>query len=490
MSTPKLSTRERLAHLYRRFGLGATPWELDEAEKLGYDRALSHLLDYDEVEDPSEAVSPFEFCWRDKEDPDTGSWRFRTWWILRMLTTTRPAKEKLALFWHSHFAVGDDKVENGAMMLDYLQVLRQNGSGKFSTLLEAVAKSPAMMRYLDMQRSLRGRPNENFAREVMELFTLGIGNYTEDDVKAVSRALTGWGYVDTYYEMGGTATDRLKEAIRDDRPFSSFAYMPPMHDPSSKTILGKTAHWNGDGVIQALAEHPATAHHLARKLWSFYAYADPEPAVVERIASAFHKSGGNIAHALMTIAKSPEFWSEKCVRRMAKSPLDYTLGIARAQGLGGALASERKPDADVYTEMPQNVLNECGNLSFQMERQGLMLLNPPDVSGWRWGDAWITPAAMAYRYRYRGNMYWGQKGPGACGKYIYEYVKGRNPKNPEEIVDAICDLHDIPLAPEKRKVVAKLFGNGTESLAKVDAFMGANWRAMGLLFAAPEAHIV
>ncbi|RYG42279.1 DUF1800 domain-containing protein, partial [bacterium] len=420
MATTRLTDREKLAHLYRRFGLGATPWELDEAEKLGYERALTRLLDWDKVEDPGEAVSPYEFCWRDKEDPDTGSWRFRSWWIYRMLTTTRPAKEKLTLFWHSHFAVGDDKVENGAMMLEYLQTLRRNAGAKFSVLLEAVAKDPAMMRYLDMQRSIRGRPNENFAREVMELFTLGIGHYTEEDVKEVSRALTGWGYIDTYWEMGGTPIERLKESIRDDRPFATFTYMPPMHDPGPKTILGKTAPWDGDGVLKMLAEHPTTAEHIATKLWTFYAYADPEPAVVARIASAFRKSGGDIRHTLFAIARAPEFWSEKCLRHLAKSPLDYTLGIARAQGLGKAVSELRKPDADVYQAVAQRILDECGALSWHMERQGLNLLVPPDVAGWKWGDAWITPAAMTMRYGYRGNWFWGEKGPGPSAVHMYE----------------------------------------------------------------------
>ena len=339
-----MTDREKIAHLYRRFGFGATPTDLDRGEEIGVDAALHRLLDYRAV-DEEFPVHPYEFAWRTQKDidADPSAYSYRYWWAFRMIAGQRPAQEQLTLFWHGHFAVSDGKVEDGSMMLQYLETLRSLGDGKFVTLLKAIAKDPAMMRYLDLQRSLVGSPNENFAREVMELFTMGIGNYTEKDVKEAARAFTGWSYVNMFNEFPGKNAKRLKDSLTFNRPFSAFALMPAMHDQSPKTILGETDFFDGDRFLELLAAQPQTARHMCTKLWTYYAYADPEPEVVDRLAEVWKKTGGEIKHVLFAIARSPEFYSDKCLRRKVKSPADLCIAIARQLGTGPALMAMRGP---------------------------------------------------------------------------------------------------------------------------------------------------
>jgi len=484
VATP-LTERQKIAHLYRRLGFGATPAELDLAEKEGLKKAIDHLIDFEAQPEPS----PYEFYFREKEEPDLGSWRTRAWWIHNMITTKTPLREKLALFWHSHFAVSDNKVEDGPMMLSYLQTLRANAAGNFSTLLVSMAKEPAMMRYLDMERSLRGRPNENFAREVMELFTLGIGNYSEHDVKEVSRALTGWGYLNTFWEMPGNTEQKVKDALRDKRPFSTFVEMESMRDNEPKKLFGETRDWRGPEVLDRLAKEPDTARHIARKMWEFFGSEDPEEAAVSRIAEAFQRSKGDIRQTLRALVKTPEFWSERTVRNLTKSPVDFCVGIVRAQGAGAALGELRPEHSTLDTPIPQPIIDNTGYVTWRMERMGLSLLYPTDVSGWKWGRAWASPAAMAERSQFTGVLVWGPKGPEAGALKPLEFVKSRSPQNAAGIADALCELFDVDLPPESRQVLAKAIGDPAV-VNDPNAWAGRFNYAMKILVAAPEMHLM
>lgn len=480
-----LTERQKIAHLYRRLGFGATPSELDAAEKEGLRKTIDRLIDFEVEPEPS----PYEFYWREKEEPDLGSWRTRCWWAYNMLTTRTPLREKLALFWHSHFAVSDAKVEDGPMMLAYLQTLRRLGAGKFPDLLTAMAKEPAMMRYLDMERALRGRPNENFAREVMELFTLGIGHYEEDDVKEVARALTGWGYLNTFWEMPGNTDQKLRDALRDGRPFSAFVQMEAMRDDRPKTILGKTKDWKGEETLDLLAKQSATAHRTAYRLWEFFAYENPEEAPVRRVADAFLRSQGDIRKTMHELVRSPEFWSEKAVRNLMKSPVDFCIGIARAQGIGPALAKLRNSQADDYTMIPQPIIDNAGHLAWRMERMGLSLLYPNDVSGWKWGSAWASAATMAERQQFTGLMIWGQKGADVGSLTPLEYVKSQKPTDAAGIARALCELFDVALPEASMKVLTQAIGD-PNVLDDPNNWAGRFNQAVRVLIAAPEAHLM
>ncbi len=484
-----MTTREKIAHLYRRLGFGATQAELDAGVKLGIKETTRRLIDYDKV-DEGFPVSPQEFIWRDKEEPDLGTYRYRLWWSMRMLCTQRPLQEKLTLFWHNHFAVGDDKVEDGPMMLNYLETLRANAAGSFETLLNSISKDPAMMRYLDMQRSIRGNPNENFAREVMELFTLGIGNYTEQDVKEAARALTGWGYIHIFYELPGNTTQKVNDWLQYDRPFTSFTLMPAMHDPGPKTFLGKTENYDGDSLLAVLAHHPVTAKRICKKLWEHFAYTDPEPAVVDRIAGVFTRSKGDIRKVMYAIVNSNEFWSEKCVRKQVKSPVDLCVAVGRQMGAGERLLAMRDPKADKMTRIPQSVMDNLWGINDRMDKSGLSLLYPPNVSGWRWGEAWISPAAMVERYRYRGMFVWGQKGPDVGTNLTYAFIKGKKPKTTTDMAAAFAEFFDVPLPADSLAVFAKGFDKrgGLRLLDNEGSWAGALNFGLMLLMAAPETH--
>ena len=486
----KLTLRERLAHVHRRLAFGATPAELDTAEKLGFDGAMRRLIDFEGV--PKEDVChPHEFYWREKEDADVGTYQLRTWWYLQMLATPRPAQEKLAIFWHSHFAASDGKVEDGMMMHDYLQTIRRLGTGRFADLLRAVSKTPAMMRYLDMERAFKGRPNENFAREVMELFTMGIGNYTEADVKEVARALTGWGYLNLYYEIPGTADQKLKDAMRDGRPLSTFVNMVTVRDDGPKTILGQTKDFDGDAVLDLLAAQPATARFLATKLWTYYAYENPEKLVVDKLASAFQKNHGDMQKTLHAMVRMEEFYGPKCVRQQPKNPVDFLVGIGRAQGVGTALAALRDKDAQATTRIPQRIRDELWIFPYRAERQGLNLLWPPDVSGWKWGSHWVSSSVLAERYQFQGSMYWSDKGPQAGSLQPLEFVKSRIITDSMGIADALCDLFDVPLPTETRKLIAAIFdqAGGVKALEDKNAWTDRFYRSMKLICAAPEMQV-
>lgn len=485
-----MTNREKLAHLYRRLGFGATPAQLDEAEKLGLKETTRRLIDYDTV-DEKFAVSPHEFTWREKDEPDISTWRYRMWWVLRMLATQRPLQERLTLFWHNHFAVSDGKVEDGPMMLNYLTALRDNASGKFCDLLTAVSKDPAMMRYLDMQRSIRGHPNENFAREVMELFTLGIGNYTETDVKEGARAFTGWGYIHIFWELPGNTTSKVQDWVTMGRPFTSFTLMPAMHDPTPKNFLGQTADLDGDGVLKVLANHKVTATHISRKLWEHFAYRNPEPEVVERISHVFSRTNGDIRQVMRAIVASPEFWSDKCVRKQVKSPVDFCIGIARQMGAGEHLMSFRDPKATEMTMIPQPIIDNLWGITDRMEKAGLSLFYPPDVSGWHWGEAWLSSASMIERYRYRGMFIYGPKGPDVATKLTLAFMKSRNPKDSEGIATVLAEYFDVDLPEASHAVIAKDIQRrgGLKTLAKEDAWAATLDHALSLLMAAPAMHV-
>jgi uncharacterized protein (DUF1800 family) len=485
-----LTTREKVGHLYRRFGLGARPEDFEKGLKEGVEGTLDRLLDFKGCPESPESIS--EFFWREKEEPDLNTWRVRTYWIYRMLNTERPLLEKLAFFWHSSFAVSDGKVEDGPMMADYLTAIHQNSAGRFLPLLQAMSKNPAMMRYLDMQRSMRGNPNENFAREVMELFTLGIGNYTEEDVKEVARALTGWGYVQIFWEMPGNSETKLRESLKYDRPFSSFAYMPAMHDPTPKTVLGKTGAFDGDEVLEMLADHPVTAKRTALRLWKFFGCENPKESAVEREAKVFRQSKGDVRRVLESMARSKEFWEPDVVRQLPKSPVDFAIPIARQMGAGKLVNSLRKSDADRYTMIPQRAFEQAAHLGWVMELQGLNLLWPPTVEGWHWGQAWLTPETMARRFQFRGMEIWAAESKEGYGcQYVREAVKAKAPADSAAMAVALFDHFDVVASPEALKAATDRCeaSGGTKCLDEWGNFAGVLHDTLRLMVAMPGTHL-
>lgn len=290
----------------------------------------------------------------------------KNWWLMEMLATPTPLAERMTLFWHNHFATSQQKVVRAQAMWQQQQVLRANALGNFRTLLHAVAKDPATLVYLDAANSRKEAPNENFAREVMELFTLGeanqasagLGGYTERDIKEVARAFTGWSI---------------------EREDFSYRIRPMFHDSGSKTVLGKTGNFDGDQVLDVLLEQPAAARFITNKLWREFVSPRPESKELERIASRFKQSGYDIAVVMRELLLSDEFWAEANRGSLIKSPVDLVVGTVRQFGITA-------PDALPFV--------------LKTAQLGQNLLVPPNVKGWPGQNDWINASTLLERKRF------------------------------------------------------------------------------------------
>ncbi len=282
--------------------------------------------------------------------------RLSRWWGERMMKTERPLQEKLALFWHGHFATGNVKVRDYRKMLQQLELFHTRGKGPLRELLRGVATDPAMLVYLDAGQNVKGHPNENFAREILELFTLGPGNYSETDIREAARAFTGWTH---------------------DPHTLSFVIDTNQHDTDPKTFLGHTGNFDGYDIIDLILEQPATAHFLAGKLYRYFVRDTPDPAVIRALAEQYRASGYDTAGLLRTIFLSRDFHAPASVGSQIKSPVHLVVGTYRKLGLAELPGV---PDFHVTTE-----------------RLGQRLFEPPNVAGWAGGRSWITSATLLER---------------------------------------------------------------------------------------------
>lgn len=485
-----MTDRQKIAHLLRRFGLGVIPEELDALEKLGVDGAFKFLIEYESTDEGFD-ISPWELCWEEGlPDIYIDPYRSAGWWTLRMIMTARPMQEKMTLFWHNHFAMSGEKVEAGPMLVQYLDILRKHGLGKFDELLARVSFCPAMLVWLDAAQNQKGTPNENFAREVMELFTMGIGNYTEKDVQEAARAFTGWSVRLLVLEPGADKFQKnAKDFVAAGKPLFTNAYSPEVHDDGTKTILGETKNWNSQDVLTMLAGRPETARYLAKKLWSFFAYENPEPEVIERLAKVYMSSGHQIKPMLVEIYKSPEFWSEKCVRKQVKSPVDFTYTIGRQLGIGYFLKTLRTKDASPMKLIGKPFRDIAGAMFGLSLQQGMMILFPPDVSGWKWGTNWISSEAMLKRSSL-GPLIMGSdsKDYGGANALIARMVAKGKPADAAEMTDRFLSVFDGELPPEKRAILVKVCedGGGPKCLSSGKDAAPVFAEMCKLLFSSPE----
>jgi len=448
-----MTEREQVAHLLRRFGLGAGKLELDEYAKLGRDGTLERLIEYEKV-DEGFPVSPWEFAAEADGTLNVEPFRFASWWALRMVLTRRPLQERLTLFWHNHFAVSANKVFDGVSMLRYMQTLRSHAAGNFRTLLKAVSKEPAMLYFLDNAASTKDNPNENFSRELLELFTLGRGAYTEADVREAARAFTGW---QIHFSGLGEETpfDQLvQRAARNGRSVFSFCIVPDNHDFANKTILGQTKNFDGDAVLDLLAGHEATATRIVTKLWEWFAYPNPPQSVVQRLTRVFLASNLEIKPVLREIARSNEFWSDACVLKRAKSPVDFTVSFLRQLGLGAIVLALRGAPRTPFTPIVKEVRGLGDGAAFLMNTQGLLLLFPPDVGGWAWGPAWITSANMLARIRHAQILFQGDDPNRPISQFLAQRIKQAGAaQTSERLVAELLALFDANVSADVRSAL-------------------------------------
>jgi uncharacterized protein (DUF1800 family) len=447
---------------------------------LGVEGTIDRLVVYDKV-DEGFSINPMDFAGKNKNgQPVLRIQSLMAWWALRLITTARPLQEKLTLFWHDHFAVSASKVNQAPMMLQYNDTLRRNASGSFLDLLQAMSKDAAMIKWLDNDTNVKGKPNENFAREVMELFTLGIGNYTEKDVQEAARAFTGWGFrVRSARPRKRPTPEEIAGMISKGEPVFEFQLRTGLHDTGTKAILGSEGNFDGDDVCGMLAAHKETSRTIARKLWEWFAYENPEPAIIDKLSKVYFDGGMQIRKMLMTIVESDQFWSDKCVRKLIKNPADFTVSIYRQLGIGVA-AMKAMQDGG----RQRAALGPARSAETAMERQGMKLFYPPDVAGWDWGKAWISSATMIERIKVADGLF----GNGTAAAALASSLLGRSRSESETIVDMLLHLVDATVSESHRKTLVdacKEASDGADQLPRAMAprIIESVFRA---LFASPE----
>ncbi|MEM7467721.1 MAG: DUF1800 domain-containing protein [Pseudomonadota bacterium] len=301
---------------------------------------------------PMQAIVNKFFYWLRASRLETD--RVAYWWAERMLTSPHPLEEKMALFWHGHFATNEDKVRDYRKMHQQLTLFQREGLGNFRTLLIGVAQDPAMLAFLDAGVNVKGKPNENFAREIMELFTMGVGNYTEHDIREAARAFTGWNFQGLEFHVD-----------------------PSLHDDGTKDVLGNKGNFNGVEVIDIILAHPATAKFIASKIYQFYVSQDLDPALADKLGQRFAELNFEIRPFLAEVFSSQEFYATRNVATHIKSPVELVISTYKKLGLDYLPGA---PDFNLTT----------GAL-------GQRLMHPPTVAGWSEGRNWITPGLLIER---------------------------------------------------------------------------------------------
>jgi hypothetical protein len=358
----------RVVHLHRRAGFAAT-WgevrrDLKDGPKASLDRVLAGKAATDGApEDFAKTADLLGESAALSGDPA----RLKAWWVYRMLYGPDPLTERLALMWHNHFATSNLKVENLPAMRRQNELFRDLGRGPFGKLLKAVVRDPAMLVWLDAPSNRKAHPNENLARELMELFSMGVGHYAEADVKEAARALTGWGVAD-----------------------GAFADVPARHDDGEKTILGRKGAWKGDDVVRIVLDHPATARRLAWRVCElFLGEKALKAADVGALADGLRARDLDVGWAVGTVLRSRAFFVDDNLGNRVLGPVEYVIGAARALEL---------------FEPPSSTLvlaEWCGRL-------GQDLFYPPNVGGWPGGRSWLTTRALVGRANYAAALVGGK----------------------------------------------------------------------------------
>lgn len=359
---------QRAKHLHRRAALGATWDELqrsvDEGPKQSIDRLLNGSArihgQRDGFEELSNVIGDSAAA---SHDPN----RLKAWWLFRMLFGPDPLREKMTLLWHDHFATSNLKVRDLLLMRNQNELFRKRGMGKFGDLLHAVLRDPAMLYWLDANSNRSGQPNENLARELMELFTLGVGHYTEQDVKAVARALTGWS---------------VKRA--------QVGFVESRHDRGEKTILGHTDTFDADGVTTLLLAHRSTSRRLAWRLCTLFMGEDAvHDAALEELASGLRDRQLDLGWAVKTILHSRLFFADANIGSRISSPVEFLIGAVRSLEL-----LDSPPSTLIMAEW-------CG-------RMGQDLFYPPNVGGWQGGRDWLTSRTIVARCNFAAALTGGE----------------------------------------------------------------------------------
>ena len=341
-------TLQKVGHVYRRAAFGANSIELQAGLDAGPEKLIDKLIKSDAADFEKETQRWGAVIRKTNNAPQSSEW-----WLYRMLYTPNSLREKIALFWHNHFATSNAKVLNAGYMMGQYDLLYQHSLGNFGELLQSISKDPAMMIWLDTIQSKKGAPNENYARELMELFALGIGNYNENDIREAARAFTGW-------------------EIKDGKFFNNTTQF----DATEKSVMGRKGNFKGEDIVRICLEQKSCPRFITRKLFRYLiSEAMPMPdELIDPLAQPFGKDF-NFGKLVETMLRSNLFFSEHAYRGKIKAPVDYVLGIVHAL------------EARIGTT----------NLARSLETLGQNVFNPPSVKGWDGGETWLNGQTLLFR---------------------------------------------------------------------------------------------
>ncbi|MFO0849314.1 MAG: DUF1800 domain-containing protein [Gemmataceae bacterium] len=421
----------KAGHLLRRAAFAGNWADLQAAVAAGPEAAVARLFaggpGADEFDRVMDAVAPAASTVRQPGQPtDPLGVDLEGWWVHRMVLSPHPLRERMTLFWHNHFATSISKVKRPDLMRDQNQLFRTHALGKFGPLVQAVSKDPAMLVWLDSNSNVRGKPNENYARELMELFCLGVGNYSEADVREAARAFTGW-HTNAEVDPNRGYNPQVKPA---------FVFARSLHDDGPKTVLGQTGKWDGADVVRVVLARPACPRFLARKLYRGFVgeAVTPPDALLQPLADRLRDTDLDVGDVLKVIFRSRHFYSRFAMRQRVKGPAEFTVGLLR-------MFDARLPAEPVGQ-----------SLSAALQELGQNLFAPPSVKGWDGGEAWLNTATVLARHNLAWRLLQGASGPHAVRL---------NPSGPAG-ADRVGYLLDLMLQPMPGEVDGRVRARLTE----------------------------
>ena len=420
MTTTTTTDLALMAHLMRRAGFGAGREELEEKVARGYENVVEDLLNPsgDRQTLPEDLIRRYHVEHSEMRDLSGAGAN----WMYRMITTNQPLEEKMALFWHSLFATGYAKLNQARALLNQIDMFRRAGFGRFTDILVELSKDPAMIIWLDNNDNHNGAINENYGRELLELFSMGIGNYTEDDVKEASRAFTGWTLKNAEY----MSMRAMKDSIW---PYSRiawhFEFRDQDHDTGEKVFLGERGDFGGDEIVEIICRQDATARFVCTRLFQFFAADEIDEAgeaTIEQMMASYFESDYEIRSVLRTLFNSDYFKGEGARYARVKAPVETVVGAVRMAG------SYRQPTLGV---------NQLASQAFFM---GQGLLQPPTVEGWHEGIEWIDSGSLVERVNFAAAELGDASNPGVRSIADRLARDGGRHQSPEQVVDGCLDL--------------------------------------------------
>ena len=437
-----------MAHLMRRAGFGASYDELERRAEKGYEATVEELIHPEQQPDMQMDLLLRHYVdWKQINGLEAN----QAHWTYRMINTQRPLEEKICLFWHGIFATGYAKVTHAKQLSDQIRMFKRYAMGSVRTLLVELSKDPAMIIWLDNQQNHKGAINENYGRELLELFSMGVGNYTEDDVKECARAFTGW-------TIGNREYMELRSARDSDWPYGRlswhFEYDPEDHDDGEKEFLGETGRFNGEDIVDIICKQPATARFISRHMYHFFVADEPpvpqwpyqpprDPEAIELLSQAYLDSDYDIRSMLRVLFNSDFFKSESCWYEKVKSPSELVTGVLRLTG--------------VFDRPRYEAIAKTSRMQFM----GQNLSNPPSVEGYDGGLAWIDTGVLVERMNFASEELGDTGTPGSQALMRRLVADNGGSVSPERLVDVCLDhLGAISVQEETRSRLVEYAAEG------------------------------